>query len=177
MSRRTIRICHEDISALPHPKNSNIVTKNQPTLFIIAGVVQAPHALHSPAVQEIVVDAALNRTGPTRTLRQFIRTVLDGTNPDLSDICGTSASPPSGDLWSPGIVNKQKPNLPNLCKSDELDAVIDKKITNNTIEPPVIAQLFSDKLFDSHIRDIYARCGMHLAKYPVHTVATQFVTH
>ena len=101
---------------------------NQPALIFSTGVVQEPQALQSAAVQEIVEDVASNRTGPNRTPRQVSRTSVDGKTPYLSEICGTSASPPSGGLWIPEVVNKRQSTSPNFWKSGELDAAIDGKL-------------------------------------------------
>ena len=115
--------------------------------------------------------------GPNRTPQQVISTGVDGTTPYLRVICGTSASYPFGGLWIPGIVNKLQSDSPNFWKSDEFDGAVDGNFSNNLIAPPVITQVFSDKLSNSSIRYIYARCGMHLTTGPVNPVTSQFVTH
>ena len=55
-------------------------------------------------------------------------------------ISGTSASPPSGGIWSPIIRNIRQSASPNVIKSDESNASIDRKFSNNPIAPPVITQ-------------------------------------
>ena len=133
--------------------------------------------LQLPTVQEISADADFDSTGPNRIPRKVIRNYVDGATSDLSNICETRTSPPSGSLWSPGIVNKRQYDSPNLWKSDELYAAADGKFTNNPIAPPVITQVLIYKLSDSFSTYLYARCGMHLATDPVNPTAPQFVTH
>ena len=120
---------------------------------------------------------AVDRTGPKVTPQKGSRTCVDRTTPSLRRVFKTSNSPPSGGLWSPGIVNKWQSTSPNFCKYDELGAAVDRSLSGNQITTPVIIQVFRDKLYDSSIRDIYARCGMHLKIDPINHVTPQFVTH
>ena len=123
---------------------------------------------------------AADRAVPNRTLRRVSRTGVDRMNPSLRGICGTSAyfssPPPYGGLWRPGIINKRQSTSPNFWESNELDASIDGNFSDDTIAPPVLTQLFSDKISNSSIKDLYAICRMHLVTYPVNYVAPQFVT-
>ena len=171
LSSRTIGIFNEYIYVLPPPTYPQIGANNQLALLASTGSVQAPQALQLPVSQEIVADAASNRTVPNRTPQQVSRTGVDGTTPYISEICGNSASPPSSGLWNSGIVNKRQSTSLNFCKSNELDAAADGKFTNNPIAPPVINQVFSDKLSNSSRRDIYTRCRMHLTIDPINPVA------
>ena len=88
---------------------------------------------------------------------------------------GTSTDPPAEDLRIPGIGNKSKYDSPNLGYYDKLDTSIDGKFTNNLFAPPIFTELFSDKLSNSSIRDIYARIGMHLTTDPINPVTPKFV--
>ena len=58
-----------------------------------------------------------------------------------------------------------------------MDAAIDGNFSNNPIAPPVLTQVFSDKLSDSSSRDLYAHCGANLAPDPVNSTAPHLVTH
>ena len=121
--------------------------------------------------------AALGRTVKNRTLQRVIRTGENRTTLALRGICGTGASPPSGGLWGPGIVNKRQSTYPNSCKSNKLGASVDVNLSDIRLRNPVITQVFSDKLSKSYIRYIYVRCRMHLATDPINPVAPPFVTH
>ena len=116
LSSRTIRIRHKEVYVLPPLSYPRIVLNIQPALIISTGVVLAPQALKWTVVEEIVADAASDNIGSNTTLRQVIRTGIDGTTPfpsgtsatstlSPSGISKTSASPPSGGLWSPRIGN------------------------------------------------------------------------
>ena len=117
------------------------------------------------------------RMGPNRTPPQVIRNDVDTTTSYLRGVCETSASPPSGRFWSPGISNKRQYTSPNLWNSDEFGAAVDRNFFGNPIITPVLIQVFNDKLSNSSSRDIYARCNMHLAMDPFNPVIPQFVTH
>ena len=125
-----------------------------------------PQVLKSPVVQEIVACAALNNTGTNKAPRKFGRNGVDLTTPVNSGISGnatpdpsgisvTSASLPSGGLWSSRIDNIRKSTSPNSSKSNELNAILDRNFSNYLIAPPVSTQVFGDKLSDSSSRDIY----------------------
>ena len=120
---------------------------------------------------------ALDRTGPNRTPRQVSRTGVDGKTSSLRGVYVTSAFPPSGSLWSPRIVNKRQSTSPNFWKYDEFNTAVNGNLPYNLIVSPVLTQVFSDKLSNSSIRDLYTSCGMHLATDHANTMAPQFVTH
>ena len=128
-------------------------------------------------MQEIFADAASNRTVPNRTLRRVIRTGVDGKTPYLSDISVTSAYPPSGVLRVPVIGNKWQSNPQKVWKSDKLDATVDGNFTNNPIAPPVLTLVLIDRLSECSSRDLYARCGVHLATDSVNAVVPNFLDH
>ena len=123
------------------------------------------------------MDADLGRTVPNRIPWKVSRNGVDGMTPSLSDILGTSASPPSGGFWRLGIVNKRQSTFPNFWKSNELDAAVDGNFTNNSIAPPLLDQVFSYKLSNSYSRDLYARYGVHIAIDHVNPVEPQLLTH
>ena len=171
LSSRTVRIRHKEVSVW-FPMSYPMIELNiQPDLMISTGVVLAPQALNLPVVQEIFADAASNNMGTNRTLRQVIRTGIDGTTPVPSVISGTStpspsgisktnASPPSGGLWSPRTGNIRKSTSPNFRKSN---AAIDRNFSNDPIAPLVRTKVFGDKLSNSYIRYLYTRCRVKLA--------------
>ena len=58
-----------------------------------------------------------------------------------------------------------------------MDASIYGNFSNNPVAPPVLTQVFSDKISDGSSRDLYVHCGVNLVSDPVNPVAPQFVTH
>ena len=155
----------------------------------------------TPAVQEIITDAASSNAWKSRTPRRISRTGVDGSTPisipihsgisktstpDSSensgssnpiDISGTSTAPPAGNLRISGIGNKRKSASPNLRKSDKLDASIDEKFTNSLVAPPISTKGFGDKLSKRSSQDLYVHVGLQHVKDPVHPVTPQFVYH
>ena len=119
----------------------------------------------------------------------IIGTIISGTStPDPIGIIGTSdappfvisetsSSPPYCGLWSPRIGNIQQSTSPNFINSDELNATVYRKFSNDPIVPPVSTQVFGDKLSNSPIRDIYTRCRLNLATESVNPVAPQLMNH
>ena len=79
------------------------------------------------------MDTASNIMVTNSTMRQVIRTGVDGTAPSLRGIFETSASPLSGGLWILGVENKWQSTSPNFLKSDELDDAVDGNLSNNPI--------------------------------------------
>ena len=73
------------------------------------------------------------------------------------------------------IGNVWQSTTPNIIKSNELNADVDGKFTNNAISPPVITQVFSDRLTDSSNRYLYGNCRVHLVIDTVNPVIAQFV--
>ena len=170
-------------------------------------LVLAPYTLRSPAVHKIATDAESNNTDPNRTTQQTRRTGINRTTPVhsgisevptphpsdnirtrinaisknstpyTSGISGTSAAPPAGGIWSPGIGNIWQSTSPNIREFDELNADVDRKFSNNLIVPPVITQVFREKISGSPIRDIYARCGVNLATDHVNPMESQLLDH
>ena len=47
-----------------------------------------------------------------------------------------------------------------------MDAAVDGKFTNIPFALPIFTEVFSDKIYDNSIREIYARAGMYLATDP-----------
>ena len=122
--------------------------------------------------------------GFTPISTQIYRGISETSTPDSSDsngtripigTCGTSTDPPDGDLWIPGIGNIRQSATPNLINSGKLDAAIDGKFTNNLDAPPISNEVFSEKLFNNSIMDIYVRLGIHLTTDPVNTATPQFM--
>ena len=150
-------------------------------------------------MQEILTDAASGNAWTNRTLRQISRTGVDVSIPiytPIHSVIGESSTPASSDstgtrisignngtstaphveeIWNPGIGNKRQSATPNLRNSDKLDTSIDGNFTNNFVMPPIFTDLFSNKLSNISIQDLYACIGMHLAEDPINFVTPQFV--
>ena len=137
----------------------------------------------------------ISRTGVDGTT-SFHSVISENSTPDLNDNIGTringinvtttpspigisetSADPPTGGIWSPSIGNIRQSTSPNLIKSDELNASVDGRFSNNPIAPPVLAELFSDKLSNSSISYLYACCGVHLSTDTSNPMAPQLFNH
>ena len=145
-----------------------IGAKNQLALSISNGIIQAPQTCKLPSVQENVADSASNNTGTNRTPRRVGKTEVDRTTPvpsgiggsstpAPSGISGTSSDPPSVGFWIPRIGNIQKLTCPNFKKCVELNAAVDRNVSNDPIAPLVSTQVFGDESSNSSSRDIYTR--------------------
>ena len=88
LSRRTIGICNKYISIFSPLMDTKIGANNHPAFLVSTGVLQAPQALQSPSVQEIISDAAADKMGTNRTLQPVIRTGMGVTDPDLRGVEG-----------------------------------------------------------------------------------------
>ena len=186
MSCRTIR----EVSVLPPMTNQRI-----------GAIKMAPQTLLMSAVQKIFLETASGNIWESRIPRRISRTDIDGSTPIYTPIhsgisknstlyprestgtmipigiSGTSTAPLACDLWIPEIWNKRQPASPNLRNSDKLDAAVDGNFTNNPVSPPIFTEVFCDKVSDSYIWNIYARCGMHLATDTANPVTPQFEDH
>ena len=121
-----IGIQHEEMPVLDPLTEPLIVTKNQPTLTIIAGVVQAPQVRKLPMMEEFVVVTTAYKAGENRTPQRISRTGIDSYIPvargtravDVSVISAVCTSPPLCDppsvLWDSRIGNICQTNTPNL---------------------------------------------------------------
>ena len=150
--------------------------------------MQAPQALKSPAMQEIVAYEDSHNMGTNSTPQRVITTGVDRTipvtsgisgtsTPYPSGISGTSAAPPYGGLWSPRIGNIQQSTSPDFRKPNELNNAVDRKLSNNLIVPPVSTQVFGDELSYSSSRDIYMQCRVNLATESINLMVPKFVNH
>ena len=135
---------------LDPPFEPSIDADNQPDLTISTGVAQAPQALKTPAMKELVVDMDFYNTGANRNPQIVSNTAIYGTTTVTSsseiiavDIC-ISPTPPSGCIWNGSIINLQKNTTPSLSNYSELNAPIDRRSTNDSISPSIISQILRD---------------------------------
>ena len=155
--------------------------------------------LMMPAVKEIFADATPGNYWTNRNPQRIRRTgvhwyipistpIHSGmskySTPASSDSTGTritigtssnTTAPPCGLNVSPKIYDIRQSATPCLRKSNKLDAAIGVKFPNNLVAPPIFTEVLCDKLSNSYSRDLYTRCQMKLAAYPVNILAPQFV--
>ena len=111
-------------------------------------------------MEEAVTVKNAYRTGENSTHRRVSRTGIDRTIPYPSSIITidmascTSPTPPSVYILKGGIGNICQTTTLNFSKSSELNAPIDRILTNDYIYPSVRSQIVNDELFDSSSRDI-----------------------
>ena len=99
---------------------------------------------------------------PSDNIVTKINGINGASTPTSSGISGTSSEPPAGGLWSPIISSIRKSAYPNHSDSNGLNADIDGKFSSNPIAPPILTQVFIDKLSDIYSKNLYVRCRLHL---------------
>ena len=134
--------------------------------------------LLKPATKEIFAYAALGGTRTSRTPRWVSRTSVNGSTPGtignaigiietsspaLIGIIGTD--PPCGLNLRQKVGNIQKFTSPGLVRqSQNLDAVVYGKFSDNCDSTPIFRKLINDKLFYSSSRDLYTICRMNFTE-------------
>ena len=157
---------------LPSPKNPWIDQE-------ISEIKLTPQTLLTPATKVIVTDAASGGAWMFSTLRQASRTGVNGripwnignaigivepSYPVMIGIIGTT--PPCGLNIRQEVWNKRQATFPGLVRqSQKLNAVVDRKLTNN----------LDSKLSNCSRRDLYTRFSMNFAADTVQTQTPQFV--
>ena len=66
------------------PTELIIIEKNQPAITVSTGIIQAPHALKTPAMHKLIGVTTPNNTGANSTQRRVNRSIIDGSNPSVS---------------------------------------------------------------------------------------------
>ena len=95
----------------------------------------------------------------------------------ISEIIGTSAAPPSGNLCIPKIVNIRQSTPQMFREPDELNAGFDRIFFNDPIATSVSAHVFGEKLSSGSNRDLHMCCRVNIATESVNLVEPIFMNH
>ena len=91
--------------------------------------------LKTPTIEEVVSATTVYNMGSNRTPQRVSRTGIDETTPAPSrsrirDVDLFSPTLLAGCIWNGSIVNIRQPTTPNFSKSSELNASVDKILTD-----------------------------------------------
>ena len=151
------------------PMELCIGINNQPELTIITGVLQAPKALKPPMMEEVIEITTTYNGGANRNPQRIIWTGIDGYTPVTSGnrsvvangIIAVYTSPPPfappSVIWYSIIGNIRQTNTPNLRETNELNAHIDRNLTNDPIVLSVSVQILGDEFSNNSSCNIYSR--------------------
>ena len=135
------------------------------------------------------MDVALGGACLSRTQWRVSRTGVDGRTPGIIDnfisiiekssltLIGTiGTNPPCGRNLSQEVGNIRQLTFQGLVKnSQKLDAVVDRKFSNNRDLTSIFLKVISEKLSYCYRQDIYTRFRMNTTVDPVQTQTPQFV--
>ena len=138
----------------------------------VAPIILAPQNLLTPSTKEVITDTASVSVWINRTLRQVIRKGVDRSTP--GDICNfvSVVEPPSPIFLhvSQEVGNKRKSTSLGLVRnSQKLDAVVDRKLTDDINLTSILSKFVGHKLSNGSRGDIYTRCRMNFGADPFYT--------
>ena len=155
----------------------------------IVPIVVAPQTLLTPAMKEVVTDAASGSVWVNRIPRKVIWTGVDGitTGKKIHDVSVKHAPspvligivanfPPCGLNRSLQVSNKQQSASPALVSNTQkIDAVVDGKLPNDLDYESISSKVIGYKLSNSSIDELYLRCKMNFSGDLVQTQTPQFM--
>ena len=146
---------------LVYPLEPIIITNKKLATTVSTGVIQAPQALKTPAIQEFIAAITPLKMGAKRTPQRFIRNGVDGSTSDYSssgtsdiDSC-TNPNLPFVCIWNVSVGNMRKNTTLKFMETSELHASIDRRFSNYSNAPFVGIQILCDELSVSSGRDLY----------------------
>ena len=166
LSRRMNRIQHEEIPVIDPPMELCIGTNNQPELTISTGVIQDQKSLKSPMMEEVIVITTAYNGVANRNPQRISRTGVDGSTLVTSGnravvVSGIIYVCPSPPPFAPPYVildssigNIRQNNTPKLRDTNELNAHINRNLTNDPIVLSVSGKILVDEFSDSSSCDL-----------------------
>ena len=164
LSHRVIGMRQYEVPVLVTTKEPIIVANNQPDMDDSTGVIQTPHAVNTPTMQELIADMnPYIKMNVDRNPWIISRTGIDGVNPAVS-ISGTSAfdscpstTPPSICRWNGIIGNTGKTvtrTNPSFRYTSELHTSIDGIFPNDSNVLSVVSKILCGEFYASSGRNL-----------------------